>query len=152
MKLNALNLLKWIHFILLGTSLGAGVVTLLLSGFEQERKDLEGLAATVWKKAVVWPLRLAVLVGILALVQKIQWHMNPFAQIYLHVKLALVLPLLASAEMAPKMLAAGRRGAAMVTLLLLFLIAGIVYNQTLFGRTAPSPSALPAAAEMAPAK
>jgi uncharacterized membrane protein len=152
MRISPLDLLKWIHFIFLGTSIGAGVVALLLSGFEQDRKDLEGLAATVWKKAVVWPLRLAVLVGILALVQKIQWHMAPFKDYYLHFKLALVLPLLASAEMAPRMLAAGRRGAAMVTLLLLLLISGIVYNKGLFGRAAATPANLPNAAEMAPAK
>lgn len=150
MRLSPLDLLKWIHFIFLGIALGAGVVSLLLSGFEQERKDLEGLAATVWKQAVVWPLRIAVVVGILALVQKHQWHMNPFSQSYLHVKLTLVLPLLAAAEMAPKMLATGRRGAAMVTLLLLLLISGVVYNQRLFGRMAtPAPEPV---ATVAPAK
>ncbi len=152
MRLSPLDLLKWIHFLFIGTALGAGVVALLLSGFEQERKDLEGLAATVWKKTVVWPLRLAVLVGILALVQKIQWHMAPFKEYYLHFKLALALPLLASAEMAPRMLAAGRRGAAMVTLLLLLLISGLVYNKGLFGRATAAPANLPNAAEMAPAK
>jgi hypothetical protein len=157
MKLNALDLLKWIHFIFLGTALGTGVVALLLSGFEQDHKDLEGLAATVWKKALVWPLRLAVLVGLAALVYKINFakeHFldSPFKDRYLHWKLSLVLPLLASAEMAPKMLAAGRRGAAMVTLLLLLLISGIVYNKTLFGRASTVPANIPANAEMAPAK
>ena len=52
MHLSPLDLLKWIHFVCLGTALGGAVVSLLLSGFEQEREDLKGLAATVWKQAV----------------------------------------------------------------------------------------------------
>ncbi|HJW34526.1 MAG TPA: hypothetical protein VJ505_14370 [Holophagaceae bacterium] len=146
MRLSPLDLLKWIHFILLATAIGGAVVSLLLSGFEQEREDLKGLAASVWKQAVVWPVRLAILVGILTMVQKMQWKMNPFAFIYFHIKLGLVLPLAASVEMAPKALAVGKRGASMVALFLFLIISFVVYNQRLFGTRAPKVLDQPAVA------
>ncbi len=133
MRLSPLDLLKWMHFICLGTALGGAVVALLLSGFEQEREDIKGLAATVWKQAVVWPVRVAIVFGLLAMIQKLQWKMNPFAFYYFHLKLVLVLPLAASVEVAPKALAVGKRGAAMVALFLFMAISFVVYNQRLFG-------------------
>ncbi len=151
MRLSPLDLLKWIHFILLATAIGGAVVSLLLSGFEQEREDLKGLAASVWKQAVVWPVRLAIIVGLLTMVQKMQWKMNPFLFVYFHIKLGLVLPLAASVEMAPKALAAGKRGAAMVALFLFLGISFVVYNQRLFGVRAPKVLDQPAVAA-APAK
>ena len=146
MRISPLDLLKWIHFVCLGTALGGAVVSLLLSGFEQEREDLKGLAATVWKQAVVWPIRAAIVVGLLAMFQKIQWKMSPFAFVYFHIKLGLVLPLAASVEMAPKALAAGKRGAAMVGLFLLLAISFVVYNQRIFGVSKPKAPELPAVA------
>ncbi len=151
MHLSPLDLLKWIHFVCLGTALGGAVVSLLLSGFEQEREDLKGLAATVWKQAVTWPIRAAIIVGLLAMVQKIQWHMDPFAFRYFHLKLALILPLAASVEMAPKGLASAKRGAAMVALLLVFAVSFVVYNQRIFGTVKPKAADLPSVAT-APAK
>ncbi len=151
MRLSPLDLLKWIHFICLATALGGAVVSLLLSGFEQEREDLKGLAATVWKQCVVWPVRVAIIIGLLTMVQKMQWKMNPFAFIYFHIKLGLVLPLAASVEMAPKALAQGKRGAAMVALFLFMGISFVVYNQRLFGTRAPKVLDQPAVAA-APAK
>lgn len=151
MRLSPLDLLKWIHFILLATAIGGAVVSLLLSGFEQEREDLKGLAASVWKQAVVWPVRFAIIVGLLTMVQKMQWKMNPFLFVYFHIKLGLVLPLAASVEMAPKALAVGKRGAAMVALFLFLGISFVVYNQRLFGVRAPKVLDQPAVAA-APAK
>lgn len=146
MRLSPLDLLKWMHFICLGTALGGAVVSLLLSGFEQEREDLKGLAATVWKQAVTWPIRAAIVIGALAAYQKWVWHMDPFAFRYFHLKLALVLPLAASVEMAPKALALGKRGAAMVALFLVLSISFIVYNQRLFGTVKPKASEVPSVA------
>ncbi|MBI3132235.1 MAG: hypothetical protein HYZ13_13020 [Acidobacteria bacterium] len=151
MRLSPLDLLKWIHFILLATAIGGAVVSLLLSGFEQEREDLKGLAASVWKQTVVWPVRMAIIVGLLAMVQKLQWKMNPFNFYYFHLKLVLILPLAASVEMGPKALAVGKRGAAMVALFLFLIISFVVYNQRLFGARAPKVLDQPTVAA-APAK
>ncbi len=151
MRLSPLDLLKWIHFILLATAIGGAVVSLLLSGFEQDREDIKGLAASVWKQAVVWPVRLAILVGLLAAYQKYVWKMNPFNFYYFHLKLVLVLPLAASVEMAAKALAVGKRGAAMVALFLFLIISFTVYNQRLFGTRTPKVLDQPAVAA-APAK
>ncbi|HET8714942.1 MAG TPA: hypothetical protein VFM16_03885, partial [Holophagaceae bacterium] len=121
---------------------GGAIVALLLSGFESDRPDLQGLAATVWKRTATWGFRLAVLVGIAALSWKMHTGDKPFATFnYLHIKLVLVLFLLAAAEMAPKMLAQGKRGAAMVALLLFMATAFVVYNKDLF-----APKGAPASA------
>ncbi len=142
--LDALSLVKWIHFILLSMAGGGAVVALLLSGFEEERPDLQGLAATVWKRTVTWGFRLALVVGIAAMFIKIQHGENPLRLAYFHVKLTLVVILLAFAEMAPKALAVGKRGAALIALLLFLLASFTVYNKDLFGRKAAQP--LPMAA------
>ncbi len=146
-KLDAIAMLKWIHFLLLSMAGGGAVVSLLLSGFESERQDLQGLAATVWKKTVTWGFRLAVLIGIAILAVKMSRGEHPFDHYYLHGKMLLVLMILATAEMAPKMLAAGRRGAAMTALFLFLLTSFVVYNKDLFpSKAAPRPAELPATA------
>lgn len=144
LSVDPIAMLKWFHFILLAMAGGGAIVALLLSGFENERPDLQGLAATVWKRTVTWGFRLAVLVGIVLLTMVWKRDGNPFAQFsYLHIKLVLVFFLLAGAEMAPKMLAKGKRGAAMLTLLLFMATAFVVYNKNLFapkGATLPTTS------------
>ena len=135
--LDALNLLKWIHFLCLSVAGGGAVVSLLLSGFEADREDLQGLAATVWKKTVTWGFRFALVTGLGLLGLKFSRGLHPFDQYYLHGKLLLVFFLLMVAEMAPKMLAVGKRGAAMTALFLFLLTSFVVYNKELFGSKAP---------------
>lgn len=142
---DALNILKWVHFLFLAMAGGGAIVALLLSGFEADHPDLQGLAATVWKKTATWGFRLALIVGLALMGIKFSRHDNPFDHYYFHAKLLLVVLLLAVAEMAPKMLATGRRGAAMTALFLFLVITFIVYNKDLFGsKAAPARSPEPA--------
>lgn len=139
-----LSFIKWLHFILLSVAGGGAVVALLLSGYEDEREDLRGLAATVWKRTAGWGFRLALLAGIGALLVHIKGGDNLLLERYMHVKLTLVLVLLACSEMAPKGLAAGKRGAAMLALLLFMAASFIVYNKSILGqkpRPIPDPMA-----------
>jgi hypothetical protein len=136
---DALSLLKWIHFVCVAVGGGGIVMALLISGFEDTREDLRGLAATLWSKVVRWPFRLAVLLGIVI----IGWmqgklKVNPFLQNYLWIKLVLVLGLLAMSEMGPKALAVGKRGAAMLAMLLFLLTSFVVYNRGAFGFRIPT--------------
>lgn len=133
LKLEAVNFLKWLHFVTASIGGGAAVVALLLSGFEEGKEDLQGLAATVWAKVVVWSFRLAVVAGIALLVLMIQGGQNPFkAGIYFHIKLTLVFVLLGLSEMTPKALAAGKRGSALLVLVLFLAVGFTVFNKGLF--------------------
>ncbi|HEU4951050.1 MAG TPA: hypothetical protein VFT46_03820 [Holophagaceae bacterium] len=154
LAVDPLAMLKWFHFLLLAMAGGGAIVALLLSGFESDRPDLQGLAATVWKRTTTWGFRLAVLVGIGALTWKMHTGDRPFATFnYLHIKLLLVFFLLACAEMAPKMLVRGKRGAAMVALLLFMATSFVVYNKDLFApKGAAASAALRAPAQALPAK
>ena len=148
-KLEAIHLVRWLHFVTLATGGGAAVVALLLSGFEEGREDLRGLAATVWAKVVAWSFRLAVILGIALLVMMIQAGQNPFkAGYYFHIKLALVVILLALSESAPKALAVGKRGSALLVLVLFFGASFVVYNKGLFGHAPVRGPQLPSAAEV----
>ncbi|MBL0210555.1 MAG: hypothetical protein IPQ13_06520 [Holophagaceae bacterium] len=131
---DSLSLVKWFHFILLSVAGGGAVVALLLSGYEDEREDLRGLAATVWKRTVGWGFRLALVAGIGAFLIYLKAGSNLLLEHFMHVKLTLVLILLACSEMAPKGLAAGKRGAAMLALLLFMLASFVMYNQGIFGQ------------------
>jgi len=132
----SISLIKWFHFLLLSVAGGGAVVALLLSGYEDEREDLRGLAATVWKRTATWGFRLAVVVGIGALLLHMKDGNNLLAERYMHIKLTLVLILLACSEMAPKGLAVGKRGAAMLALLLFMLVSFVVYNKGILGQKA----------------
>ena len=132
-KLEAVNIVRWLHFVLLTGAGGGAVVALLLSGFEEGREDLQGLAATVWSKVVTWSFRLALVAGITLLVLLMQSGQNPFkAGLYFHLKLTLVLVLVGLSEMTPKALAAGKRGSALLVLVLFMAAAFIVFNKGLF--------------------
>ena len=138
-KLEAVNLVRWFHFLAISFGGGAAVVALLLSGFEEGREDLQGLAATVWAKVVSWSFRLALLAGIALLVILVQGEQNPFkAGIYFHIKLTLVIILIGFSEMTPKALAAGKRGAAMLALLLFLLVTFVVFTRAAFGFRLPT--------------
>ncbi|MDE3245985.1 MAG: hypothetical protein KGN80_07855, partial [Acidobacteriota bacterium] len=141
---DSISLVKWLHFILLSMAGGGAIVALLLSGFEDEHEDLRGLAATIWKRTATWGFRLAVLAGIGALLIHMKNGNNLLLERFMHIKLTLVLLLLACSEMAPKGLAAGKRGAAMAALLLFLLASFVMYNQGIFGRR-PRPMPVPMA-------
>ncbi len=153
-KLEAVNLVRWFHFLAISFGGGAAVVALLLSGFEEGREDLQGLAATVWAKVVSWSFRLALLAGIALLVILVQGEQNPFkAGIYFHIKLTLVIILIGFSEMTPKALAAGRRGSALLVVVLFMAIGFTVFNKGLFRKDAPKLAPEPvAAATTAPAR
>jgi hypothetical protein len=151
LKFEAVNLLRWLHFVALGIGGGAAVVALLLSGFEEGRDDLRGLAATVWASVVSWAFRLALVVGIVLLVMVMQGGQNPMKNgHYFHIKMLLVLVMLGLSEMTPKALAAGRRGSALLALVLFLATSFTVYNKGLFGSQAPRPAMqVPATADTA---
>lgn len=146
-KLDALNLLRWLHFVALAVGGGAAVVALLLSGFEEGREELRGLAATVWAKVVAWAFRLALIAGIVLLVMMIQGGQNPLKNgHYFHIKLLLVFVLVGLSEMSPKALAVGKRGSALLALVLFLAASFTVYNKTLFGAPAKVGPEIPATA------
>jgi len=138
LKLETVNILRWLHFLAMSFGSGAAVVALLLSGFEEGREDLQGLAATVWAKVVAWSFRLALVVGIILLVVLMQNGQNPFkAGFYLHIKLTLVFILVGLSEMTPKALAAGKRGSALLVVVLFMAVSFTVFNKGLFRKDAP---------------
>ncbi len=150
LKLEAVNLIRWLHFVTIAAGGGAAIVALLLSGFEEGREDLRGLAATVWSKVVVWAFRLALIAGIVLLVMMIQHGQNPFRNgHYFHIKLLLVVILVGLSETAPKALAVGKRGAALLVLLLFLAASFTVYNKALFGQAPKAGPEMPATAESA---
>ena len=57
------DLVKWLHFVCVSTAGGAAVVALMISGLEDEREDLRGLAASLWKKVAANGFRLAAATG-----------------------------------------------------------------------------------------
>jgi hypothetical protein len=152
LKLEAVNLVRWLHFVTLTSGAGGAVVALLLSGFEEGREDLRGLAATVWAKVVAWSFRLALVAGITLLLLMIQSGQNPLKDgHYFHIKLLLIFVLLGLSEMTPKALAAGKRGSALLVLVLFLAASFTVFNKGLFGgRLKPAPE-VPAAATALPA-
>jgi len=139
LKLESINILRWLHFVVLSGGAGGAVVALLLSGFEEGREDLQGLAATIWAKVVAWSFRLALLVGIALLMLNIQGGSNPLKNgHYFHIKLLLVFVLIGLSEMTPKALAAGKRGSALLVLVLFLAASFTVYNKGAFGSQAKS--------------
>ena len=139
LKLEAVNLVRWLHFVALTVGGGAAIVALLLSGFEEGKEDIQGLAATIWAKVVAWAFRLALVVGIALLVLMIQGGQNPFkAGTYFHIKLTLVFLLLGLSEMTPKALAKGKRGSALVVVVLFLAASFTVFNKGLFLKQTPN--------------
>ena len=147
LKLEAVNLVRWLHFVTLAVGGGAAVVALLLSGFEEGREEIRGLAATVWAKVVAWSFRFALLAGIGLLILMIQGGANPLkAGHYFHIKLLLVVVLVGLSEMTPKALAAGKRGSALLVLVLFLASSFVVYNKGLFGGPVKAGPEIPSAA------
>jgi hypothetical protein len=137
-KLETVNLVRWFHFVAISFGGGAAVVALLLSGFEEGREDLQGLAATVWAKVVAWSFRVALVAGIALMVMLIQSGQNPFkAGIYFHIKLTLVFILIGLSEMTPKALATGKRGSALLVVVLFLAVGFTVFNKNMFRKDPP---------------
>jgi hypothetical protein len=132
-KFDTYLLLKWIHFVAISMIGGGAIVALLLSGFEEEREDLRGLAASIWKRTVGWGARLGVLLGLGLVAYRFKQGINPFDAYFMHVKMVLVVILLAASEMAPRHLAQGKRGAALLGLLAFLLTTFVMFNQAVFG-------------------
>lgn len=123
-------------------------MVLLISGFEDSREDLRGLAATLWAKVIRWAFRLAVLMGLVIVGwMQARQKVNPFLQNWLWIKLVLALGLLACAEMAPKALATGKRGAALLAILLFLLTSFVVFTKTAYGFRMPKAPAATVSAQ-----
>jgi hypothetical protein len=78
---------------------------------------------------------------------------NPFKTgVYFHIKLTLVIILIGLSEMTPKALAAGRRGSALLVVVLFMAIGFTVFNKGMFRKDAPKTQPeIPATAIAAPA-
>jgi len=135
------SLLKWFHFLMLVLAGGAMPVCLLLSGFEDTHEDVRGLSAAIWKRLVVWGMRLAVLFGVVVLVALIVNGGKPFSQPHLMFKIGLAPFMVLLCETAPKSLGAGKRGVAMVAMILFLLTSFIASNGKAFFEPKPEPAA-----------
>lgn len=142
------DLIKWLHFACFIIAGGGAVVAVLLSGMEDERDEVRGLSAMLWKKVVAWGFRLALLTGIGLLLLKMDRGDHPFDAYYLHVKLTLVALLLVMSELSAKSLARLKRGAPLVAVLTFLLVTFVSVNKNAFGYRART---LPAPAEVSPA-
>jgi len=145
------NLVKWFHFLTMAIGAGAMVVALLISGMEEDQEAFRGLSALLWKKVVAWAFRLAFLMGIILIGILSQHGGRPFDARYLWIKLPMVVLLLAATEMSAKTLVKGRRGAALLALLLFLLVSLVAHNSASFGvrkRPLPAPAQLSAATDM----
>lgn len=142
---NAYDMIRWMHFLCAALAAGGMVVCLLVSGFEDTREDLRGLAAALWSRVVSWGVRLALLLGIGMIGWMHKLGGNPFNDYWLWVKLVLVLALAGVSETAPKALAAGKRGGALLALLLVLLASFTVFNRSVFGSRPAAPAAVSSA-------
>lgn len=141
-----LHLLSWLHFVALGAALGGAVAALLISGLESEQTEFQGLAPALWAKQVRWGLRIAVLIGIVMLFVLAKGGSCPLNARYLHLKIPLGILALVLSELAPKALAAHKRGAALLALLLMLVAGFVTINRGTFqhkyrGDSRPSISA-----------
>lgn len=118
---NAYEMTRWIHFLCIALAGGGMVICLMVSGFEDTREDLRGLAAALWARTVSWAFRLGLLSGIVLVVWSHFRGGSPFSDTWLWVKLVLVVALFGLSESTPKALAAGKRGAAMLAMLVFLL-------------------------------
>ena len=137
------DLVKWLHFACLTIAGGASVVALLLSGFEDDREDIRGLAATLWKMVVAWGFRLAVASGIILLAMSISRGDHPLDSYSFRLKLIFVFLLLVMSELSPRSLALAKRGAPLIALLMFLFATFVVINKYAFGhssRPLPSPA------------
>ena len=134
------DLVKWLHFICFTTAGGAAVVALMISGLEEDREDMRGLSATLWKKVVAWGFRLAVVTGSILLAMQLGRGDHPFDAYFLHLKLLFVFLLLVMSELAPRALALAKRGAPLFAMLMFLLSTFVVINKDAFGHKIRPPA------------
>jgi hypothetical protein len=127
------DFVKWMHILAMAMGGGSAMVVLILVGLEDSREDLKGLTALLWRRTAAWAFRIALVLGIVLLTLRIQAGDQPFEAIYLHWKMPLVILLLACSEMAPKSLAAGKRGAALLAFMFFLFATFVSVNQAAFG-------------------
>ncbi len=139
---NAYDMIRWMHFLCAALAGGGMVMCLLVSGFEDTREDLRGFAAVLWARVVSWTVRLALLLGLGMVGWMHKLGGNPFNDYWLWVKLGLVLVLAGVSESTPKALAAGKRGGALLALLLFLLATFAAYNRSVFGSRPAAPAAM----------
>jgi hypothetical protein len=140
------DLVKWLHFVSLSVGGGAAIVALMVSGLEEENEAFQGLAPALWSRIVVWSFRITVLLGLGLLAHQLWLGGRPFAARYLPVKLVLALLLLMVSETGTRSLAMGKRGAALLAILLFLLTSFTVFNKRAFGGKVldPAPYSSPA--------
>jgi hypothetical protein len=127
------DLLKWFHFVAIALYGGSAMVALLLSGLEDTEEAFKGIAAAVWSKVVVWSLRIAVLSGLVLLFLEMRAGSNPFAARYFVYKIVFAIIMLGVTETGVRPLAKGKRGAAMLAIVLFLLASFTVINKRAFG-------------------
>lgn len=143
---NVLEMLTWLHVVAMATFGGAAITALLLSGLEEAQPEYRGLAATIWSKVACWGARLALLFGIALLVFKLKDQYPVFAARAFHFKLLTAIAMVGLAEAAPRALARGKRGAALLAVVCFLLTSFLALNKSPFGFT--QPKAAPAAPAM----
>jgi uncharacterized membrane protein len=147
-------IVKWLHVLFMALGGGAAMIILILVGFEDGREDLKGMTSILWKRTAVWAFRLAVVLGAVLLVLRFRMGDHPFEARYLHLKLALVVLLLAMSELSGRALARARRGAAILAFLLFLMVTFVTVNRDAFGTmhhaARPSGGAITGAVEQGP--
>lgn len=128
------DLVRWIHIVAMALGGGAAVVALLISGLEDDREDLRGLSASLWKLFIVWVIRIGFVVGVVLLAMQAHAGAHPFDARYLLFKLPMAVLMLAVSEVAAPSLARARRGAALLVVLLFLLASFMAVNGEAFGR------------------
>lgn len=139
------SVLKWAHLVCFSLGAGAAMVVLVLAGFEDSREDLKGLTSVLWKRTAAWGFRFAFLLGLILLGLKIRAGVHPFAESYLHLKLALAFLLLMFSEMSPRALGAAKRGAPLLALILFLLVTFVSVNKVAFNGKRRVESSFPVA-------
>ena len=143
------SLVRWFHFIFLVIAGGSMPVCLMLSGFEDTHEEVRGLAAGVWKKLTIWGMRFAVLCGIILYAMACVYGEKPYFQPQLIYKLVIVIVLVVLCENAPKSLINGKRGYAMLALML-FILTSFIASTKLFQNQDKLPDAAPIEAPAVP--
>jgi len=134
---NAPELLTWLHVVAMATFGGSAITALVLSGLEDAQPEFRGLSAAVWSRVAIWGARLALVLGIALLVVKLQAGEDIFRAKAFHFKLVVALAMMGVAESAPKGLAQGRRGAALLAVVLFLLTTFLALNKRTFGYAEP---------------
>jgi uncharacterized membrane protein len=148
------SVIKWLHVLSMAMGGGSAMIILILVGFEDGREDLKGMTSILWQRTAAWAFRLAVVLGVVLLVLRIRMGDHPFEARYLHLKLALVVLMLACSEMSGRTLARARRGAAILAFLLFLVVTFVAVNHDAFGTmkhaARPASGAITGAVEKGP--